>query len=171
MLWSDPDAAGVCKGTTEECGGVAAALIDRGQDEVESHISWLLSSSLRGCCFLMLSAQLHLSCLLSGRLLMSVFNVPCCDSLEPGGAQTALHYKSGSLLHLCGVFNEPFLQAKVKSLLLFIGLQWMVLSARLWSSSMWKTNTMKVNPLLRTSFHVCLIFSGPHRIPHNYFCA
>lgn len=42
-LWSDPDAAGVWKGTAQERGGFTAALIDRGQDQVRSHISWLWS--------------------------------------------------------------------------------------------------------------------------------
>ena len=46
LLWSDPDAAGVCKGTTEECGGFTTALIDRGQDEDGSHVSWLWAPSL-----------------------------------------------------------------------------------------------------------------------------
>lgn len=52
--WSEPDAAGVCKGTAEECGGLTAALIDRGQDEVGSHISWLWSHSLSYSFLLML---------------------------------------------------------------------------------------------------------------------
>ena len=46
MRWSDPDAAEVWKGTAEECAGFTAALIDRGQHEVGSHVSWLRSLPL-----------------------------------------------------------------------------------------------------------------------------
>lgn len=46
MRWSDPDAAEVWKGTAEECAGFTAALIDRGQHGVESHVSWLRSLPL-----------------------------------------------------------------------------------------------------------------------------
>lgn len=45
MLWSEPDVAGVWKGTRAECGDVTAELIDRDQDEAGSHMSWHLSSS------------------------------------------------------------------------------------------------------------------------------
>ncbi len=104
--WSDPDAAGVWKGTAEECGGFTVALIDRGQDEVGSHISWLWSPSLS---FISYALTLpHLSCLLSGCLLMPVFYVLCWDGVELCGEQTALRFKSGSLPHLCWAFNELF---------------------------------------------------------------
>lgn len=89
MLWSVPDAAGVWRGTTEPCGGSTAALIDRGQDEVGSHVScsrflpYGLTlphlSSLLPCLLTVWSSAGHTSCLalclISAERLMNSFTV------------------------------------------------------------------------------------------------
>lgn len=85
LLWSVPDAAGVWKGTTEECGGFTAALIDRGQDEVGSHISGLWSPLSR---FLSYRSQPYpiypFCCHVSWCLCL----IPCWDRVELSGEQT-----------------------------------------------------------------------------------
>lgn len=84
------------------------------------HCSWLIGVRMKlGVTFLdsdpplsrFLSYALtlpHLSCLLSGCLLMPVFYVLCWDGVELCGEQTVLRFKSGSLPHLCWAFNELF---------------------------------------------------------------
>lgn len=89
MLWSVPDASGVWK----ECGGYAGALIERGQDEAGSHISWRWFPFLVFCC--------HVSwCLCFMNLVETVWS--------SAGEQAALRFRSGSLPHLCWVFNGLF---------------------------------------------------------------
>lgn len=72
-------------------------LIDRGQDEVGSHISWLWSLN---SFFLSYALTLpHLSCVPSGCLLMPVFYVAFWVGVELSGDQTAL----------CWLFASPLL--------------------------------------------------------------
>lgn len=105
--WVDPDAAGVWMGTADEREGCTAALIDRGQDEVGIHISWLQPTS--SLLFISLLCSYSAPSILSSFLLMpAMFYVVCRDGVGLHGEPTVLSFKSGSLPHLCWAFNELF---------------------------------------------------------------
>ena len=93
--WSDPDAAGVCR-DSRGAWRPRSALIDRGQ---ELGVTFLDSRFV-----------------LYSRSYSSVFYVPCWDGVELSKEQTALRFKSGSLPHLCWVFNKLFLQSQAQTL-------------------------------------------------------
>lgn len=90
-------------------GGDSRALIDRGQDEAESHVSWLWSLSLRPVFFfLRSSAAVSPDCL-------------CFTPVQLDGALA--HAAPGAVPHLCWAPNQLFYSLRARSAPQFISIE------------------------------------------------